>query len=281
MSTIRSPIKLPPGPMKLPIIGNLHNMIGVLPHHTLQRLSRKYGPLMHLQLGESSTLIVSSAEMAREFMKTNDLAFAQRPKFIPMEACFGSVPGNISFSAYGDYWRQMKKLCMIELLSSKRVQSFSSIRQEEIQILVLSIRASSISGRPVNLSERFLEVTSRIISRAAFGRKYDKRDVETMLPRFKEATILATGFNLPDLYPSVKILQLLSPSLAKIRRMFKDIDAALQNIIDMHVFEVRSSEPPEIEDLVDVLLRLQKSTDLEVPITTKCIKAIITVIFCD
>lgn len=270
--------KLPPGPMKLPIIGNLHNMIGPLPHQTLRGLSRKYGPLMHLKLGESSTLIVSSAALAREFAKTNDLSFAHRPKLLAVEACVGSVCSDISFAPYGEYWRQMRKLCVIELLSNKRVQSFSSIRQEEVRNLVRSIQSSSSDG-PINLSESLLGLTSTITSRAAFGRKYDIQDAATMVSKVKEAIKLAGGFELADLYPSLKILQVISPSLAKIRRLFQEIDLALQNIIDKHVSEdITGTE--DIEDLVDVLLRLQRSGDLEVPITNKGIKAIIAVSTC-
>ncbi|KAI8571480.1 hypothetical protein RHMOL_Rhmol01G0123100 [Rhododendron molle] len=258
-SKIHNPTpKIPPGPWKLPLIGSIHHLAGSEPHRSLRNLATKYGPLMHLQLGENSTVVVSSPRLAKEVMQTQDVAFANRPPLLAVKSMTYNYV-DIAFCPYCDYWRQMRKICILELLSAKNVRSFSSIREDEVFHLVESIKTSS--GSPIDLANKILSLTNDIIFRAAFGKRYDDQDA--LMPLMKEAIELAGGFNLCDLFPSFKILHFLSGMRYKLVRLHEKMDRILENIIEELEENLRSSEGGNVEageeDLLDVLLRLKHS----------------------
>lgn len=270
------PKRLPPGPMKLPIIGNLHNLAGGQPHHVLAELAKEYGPLMHLQLGEISAVVVSNPRMAQEVMKTHDLIFAQRPEILASKiVTYGGL--DIAFSPLGDYWKQMKRLSLTELLGPKRVASFSSLREDEVSKLIDSVERSA--GRVINFSEKIFHLTNVITCKAAFGDECNDQD--TVIALTKEATQLAGGFGIADLYPSVEFLHVISGVKGKLERLRDELGRVFGNIIDEHKKKLMSKSSSELEsekeDLVDVLLKLQGSGKLQCPVTSNSLKAVILV----
>ncbi|XP_019101880.1 PREDICTED: cytochrome P450 71A26-like [Camelina sativa] len=155
----------PPG---LPLIGNLHQL-GRHAHRSLCSLSHRYGPLMLVHFVRIPVLVVSSAEMAKDVLKTHDRVFASRPRSkITKKLLYGER--DVALAPYGEYWRQMKSVCVLSLLSNKMVRSFRDVRQEEISLMMKKIRKSS--SLPVNLSEILISLTNDVICRVALGRKY-------------------------------------------------------------------------------------------------------------
>ncbi|KAI5432844.1 hypothetical protein KIW84_020232 [Lathyrus oleraceus] len=247
--------KLPPGPWRLPFIGNIHQIISSpMPHHSFKHLAQKYGPLMYLKLGEVPYVIVTSQEMAKEVMQTQDLNFCDRPNLM-LSTIFSYNKTDIIFPIYEEHWRQLRKICVIELLSVKRVQSFGSIREEEVSDLVKSI--SSNEGLVVNLTHQIFSMTYGIVARAAFGKKSKHQQVFISLSN--EMINMLGGIYVADLYPSIKILQSMSRAKTKFEKLHSEIDIILQDIINDH----RSihKEAGKDEDLVDALIKIQQEND--------------------
>ncbi|KAH7849083.1 hypothetical protein Vadar_012768 [Vaccinium darrowii] len=271
-------VTLPPGPWKLPLIGSIHHLAGSLPYRSLRNLATKYGPLMHLQLGENSTIVISSPRLAKEVMQTHDLAFANRPQLLAVKIMTYDYV-DIAFCPYGDYWRQMRKICILELLSAKNVRSFCSIREDEVSHLIGSIKSSL--GSPINLAQKILSSTNNVLFRAAFGKRYDDQDA--LMPLIKEMIDLSEGFSVCDLFPSLKVLHFLSGMRYKLVRLHQKVDQILENIINEHEENLRSNKEGNgeagEEDLLDVLLRLKHRGGLQFPTTNNNIKAIVMEIF--
>ncbi|CAN1836358.1 Desmethyl-deoxy-podophyllotoxin synthase [Linum perenne] len=261
LQTLNKKRASPPGPWKLPIIGNLHQMVlgNPLPHRCLRDLATRYGPLMHLQLGEASTVIVSSPELAKEFLHTNDLNFATRP-YLPSAYTILYQGRDIAFGPYTEYWRQMRKICAQELLSPKRVKSLVPVIIEEVDEFV-------------NISRMLYSLGNSVISRAAFGKI--QKHWEAFFPVQREIIKALQGASLWDVYPSSKLVCLLTGAETKLKKLHKEADAILQMIIDDHI-ATRSARK---EDLVDVLLNHTVDQDLEIPITNRDIKAVLLDIF--
>lgn len=122
-TTLFAPKKIlrrpPPSPPRLPIIGNFHQLtMGTSPlaHRSLQSLSQKYGPLMLVSFGSKPVLVASTAEAAREISKNHDLVFSGRPKSRIIEKLLHGAP-DVAFAPYGEYWRELKSLCVLRLLN--------------------------------------------------------------------------------------------------------------------------------------------------------------------
>ncbi|XP_062026621.1 cytochrome P450 71AP13-like [Rosa rugosa] len=275
-SSRKRKLKLPPSPPKLPVVGNLHQL-GNQPHLSLRSLAQKYGPIIYLQLGEIPTVVVSSARVAKEVLKTHDLALSSRPQIFSAKHLFYNCT-DVVFSPYGAYWRHIRKICILELLSAKRVQSFSHAREEEVARLARRV-AESYPGT-TNLSKLLGLYANDILCRVAFGRdfsgggEYDQHDFQKMLEEYQE---LLGGFSIGDFFPSMEFLHTLTGMKSRLQDTFGRFDKLFDQILTEHLNPKREKE--EHKDLVDVLLEIQKEETADMPLTMDNVKAIILDMF--
>ncbi|KAJ8429237.1 hypothetical protein Cgig2_026273 [Carnegiea gigantea] len=249
--------RLPPGPPALPVIGNLHQLAAknMSPHRRLRELARVYGPIMHLRLGEVPTLVVSSAEAAKEVLKNHDVNFANRPKLMVGKILYYNF-SDIGLSPYGEYWRQLRKIATLELFTVKRVQSFRHIREEEVSKFIKSLASEAASGSVVNLSDKLFGLLFNITSRIVFSHEGEDQDAfRVFLSNLLDAL---AGFSIADLYPSIKLLESISGFRKKLQEMIKESDRMLDPIIEEHIYKKRQGKTEE--DLVDEIFAAGSET---------------------
>ncbi|XP_017242813.1 psoralen synthase-like [Daucus carota subsp. sativus] len=271
---------LPPSPGKLPIIGNLHQ-VNQDPHIALRSLARKYGPVMQLQFGSVPVLVVSSADAAKEIMKTHDLAFANRPKSSIWDRIFYNGK-DVVFAPYSEYWRQVKSICVLQLLSNKRVRSFQTVREEEVALLVENIRESG--SKAVNLSELFYALLSNVVSRIALGRKYaittEGGKGNSFKELFQNIAQLIGYFSVGDYIPWLFWIDSVSGLKGRVEKAASEADLFLESVIKDH--SIALDNGASSDDLLYNLLEIQKQeTNSAFSIDKDSIKGVILNMFFD
>ncbi|XP_058752160.1 cytochrome P450 83B1-like [Vicia villosa] len=270
--TISAPY--PPGPRGLPIIGNLHQLDNSNLFLQFSNLSKKYGPIFSLQLGVRQAIVVSSAELAKEIFKNNDLVFSNRPIVYGQQKL--SYNGSeIVFSQYGEFWRDIRKTCVVHIFSAKRVASYSSVRTFEVKQMIKKISNHAASSAVTNLSELLTSLSSTIICRIAFGRRYEDEGTERskfhgMLHEFED---MLTAFFVSDYIPFMGWIDKLSGLRARLERNFKEMDEFYQEVIDEHLDPNREHGDEEV--IVDVLLQLMKKRLFSIDLTFDHIKGVL------
>lgn len=262
---------LAPSPPKLPILGNLHQL-GSLPHRSLRALARKYGPLMLLHLGRVPVLIVSSADAASEIFKTHDIAFSSRPEFKASKKLMMSDAKDVTFLPYGEYWRQLKSIFVLQLSSAKRpVQSFRFIREDETTFLVKKIGESS---GPVNLSVMLSEFSTDVISRSVLGCKYrelenGKNHLALVVEMMKLLGIVCIG----DFIPWLSWTDRVRGFDERLNKVTKGMDALLEDVMQRRLEVDRNSG----ECFVDILQEIHNGNGDGDSIDRDDIKALLMV----
>ncbi|OAY85280.1 premnaspirodiene oxygenase-like [Ananas comosus] len=275
--------KLLPGPRALPLIGSMHHVSRAHrgpAHWALRELARAHGPLMLLRMGHVRLAVASSPETAEAILRTQDLNFAFRPQLL-VGQIVGYGCSDMVFSPYGLYYKQLRRICLTELLGPKRVRAFASIRKHEVAKLIEDITAAAAAGPKgsvVNLTRRLTTMTNAMISRAAFGGQNAQH--HRFLEVAQSAVEAAAGFSVADAFPSLRFLDVLSGLRPRLQKVRRELDEVFDEIIEQHQQKKKNTaDECEEEDLIDLLLRLKDHGDLEAPLSIDNIKAVILDLF--
>ncbi|KAK3022591.1 hypothetical protein RJ639_046196, partial [Escallonia herrerae] len=263
--------RLPPSPKSLPILGHLH-MLGKNPHQDLHKLAEKHGPVMYMRFGFVPNIIVSSPQAAEQFLKIHDLVYASRP---PHEAAkyISYDQRNLSFSPYGTYWRDMRKLCTLELLSNLKINSFQAMRREELGLLVEVIENAAKERVAVDLSARVASMSADMSCRMVLGKKYMDKDIDEkgFKAVIKEGMQLAATPNLGDYFPYLGALDLQGLT-RRMKAIAKIFDGFFEKSIDEHTDPSRDRSE-QAKDFVDTMLVIMESGKAEFEFDRSHIKA--------
>lgn len=161
---------LPPSPLSFPIIGHLYLVKSTL-HLTLTSLSAKYGPVLYLKLGYNMpVIVVSSPSAVEECLTKNDVIFANRPKTLAGDKFTFNYTVYV-WAPYGQLWRILRRLTVVELFSSQSLQKTSTLRDQQVSIFIRSLYRFSKSGsKKVDLTNWAFTLVFNLMSKIIAGR---------------------------------------------------------------------------------------------------------------
>ena len=280
-------LRLPPSPLALPFLGHLH-LLAPLPHQALHRLAARHGPLLYLRLGSVPAVAACSPDAAREVLKTHEAAFLDRPKLAAVHRLtYGGQ--DFSFSAYGPYWRFMKRACVHELLAGRTLDRLRHVRREEVARLVAALARSAAAGAgaAVDVDAALMGLTGDVVSRMVMSRRWTGDDVDTeeMRAVVAETAELTGTFNLQDYIGVFKHwdVQGLGKRIDAVHRKF---DAMMERILTARDAERRRRREEEAaggegeagaKDVLDMLFDMHEDEAAEMRLTRDNIKAFMLV----
>ncbi|KAK7389355.1 hypothetical protein VNO78_24296 [Psophocarpus tetragonolobus] len=275
--------KVPEHGGALPFIGHLHLFINSkMPYfRTFSAMAEKYGPIFCVKLGCHPTIVVNSREIAKECLTTNDKAFASRP-ITSAGRILGYNNAVFGLAPYGKYWREMRKMSILEIFSSYRLEKLKHVRDTEIFSLVKDLYSQISCAKNVNLSgansscasevpiSNLLEhMTFNIIVRMIAGKRFgvdtineeENNEALRLRKAIKDATYLCGVFVVGDAIPSLSWCDF-QGYVSFMKTTFKEMDLVLHKWLEEHQRKRELEKDSKCEsDFMDLLLSTFQNQD--------------------
>ncbi|XP_059287481.1 nicotine N-demethylase CYP82E3-like isoform X2 [Lycium ferocissimum] len=274
-----------------PVIGHLLQFSGkgnITLSKKLGFLADKYGPVFSFRLGLPRIVVVSSYDAVRDCLNTNDKVLSDRPPSLAGEY-IGYNNAMLFLATYGNYWRKVRKIVIMEVLSNSRLEKMKNVRVSEVQMSIKelyslfsvtrdnlhSVTTGDSFPVKVNLTKWLERLTLSLIFKLVAGKSYRSLEKggneEEEIERFKKAlkdfdfVYIAMEFNLWDAFPIPLFKWIDFQGHVKfMKRAFKDIDCVLQKWLDEHVKkreEVDDVVAGNEKDFIDVLISNEDFAD--------------------
>ncbi|OWM82917.1 hypothetical protein CDL15_Pgr005317 [Punica granatum] len=226
------------------------------------------GPVFSLNIGLQRLVVVSSPEATRESLSVNDRVLASRPN-IAAGRYMGYDNAIFALAPYGAYWREIRKIAALELLSSHRLQRLLHVRVSEIASFMADLLSRSRHNNlviPIDI--QFEHLTFNINLRMIAGKKFADTefgktgsDAWRFRRAIESALYLSGTFVLSDAIPWLEPADI-QGHVRAMKATAKEIDYVLDKWLKEHI-ERRKGEEEEADDFMEVLLKsLPESDDM-------------------
>jgi len=258
-----------------PLIGHLHLLGGhdQLLYRTLGTMADQYGPAFNIWLGTRRAFVVSSWEVAKECFTTNDKALASRPTTVAAKI-MGYNYAVFGFAPYSPFWREMRKIATLELLSNRRLEMLKHVRVSELSMGIRELYNSWVQNRSqpvaVELNRWLEDLTLNMVVRMVAGKRYfgasatcDDDEARRCQKAINQFFHLIGIFVVSDALPFLRWFDVQGHERA-MKKTAMELDSILEGWLKEHRMQRVDGEVKAEgeQDFIDVMLSLQKSGHL-------------------
>ncbi|KAG9443243.1 hypothetical protein H6P81_014583 [Aristolochia fimbriata] len=261
-------LKLPPGPLPVPVFGNWLQVGDDLNHRNLSDLARRFGEIFLLRMGQRNLVVVSSPDLAKEVLHTQGVEFGSRTRNVVFDIFTGKGQDMV-FTVYGEHWRKMRRIMTVPFFTNKVVQQNRAGWEFEAAKVVEDVRnnpASSTTG--IVLRRRLQLMMYNNMYRIMFDRRFESEE-DPLFQRLRalngERSRLAQSFE----YNYGDFIPILRPFLRGYLKICKEVkDRRLKLFKDYFVEErkkLASTKPAENNSLkcaIDHILDAEKKGEI-------------------
>ncbi|XP_067170487.1 cytochrome P450 2H1-like [Apteryx mantelli] len=165
---------LPPGPLALPVIGNLLQLRATDTCKAFRKLSEKYGPVFTLRLGSAPVVVLFGYDVVREVLVSRSEEFTDRGRFPSAEKDNKDLG---LFMSNGETWLQTRRFALATLRDfGVGRRGIEEHIQEETGLLLQRLAESR--GQPLNPGVLLSAAVGNAICRVLFGKRFGYSDPE-------------------------------------------------------------------------------------------------------
>nr|QWK52333.1 cytochrome P450 705A32-2 [Isatis tinctoria] len=271
---------LPPSPPSMPIIGHLHLLLSSLFHKSFQKISSKYGPLLHLRIFNVPIVLVSAASVANEIFKAHDVNISSRGLPPIDESLFFGSSGFFS-APHGDYWKFMKKLVVAKLLGPQAIERSRAARAEELERFYFDLLNKAMRKETVEIRAEAMKFTNNSTCKMIIGRSCGEDNGES--ERVRGLITESIALSKKVLFATLLRKPLEKLGISLFRKEIMDIsgryDELLERFLVEHEEKLEKHHHQQGKDLMDVLLEAKGDENAEHKITRDHIKSLFVELF--
>jgi cytochrome P450 len=156
-----------PGPRRLPLLGNLHQLRPATMHLSAERWAERFGPMYRIDLGPRRIVVVADPDIVNTVLRERPDGYRRWTEIESLTEEIWGTPGV--FSAEGEDWKRSRRLA-VTALNSNHLQRYFGIIATSTERLLRRLESAARAGGAIDIGEALSAFTVDVTSALAFGR---------------------------------------------------------------------------------------------------------------